>query len=718
VPLTKHPGKPQDGSKTPRVATARRRLWLFRIVAATAVPALAFLAAEVGLRLFGYGYPSTATIDRQVNDKAVVCDNGKFAWRYFPPKIAREFDPFLFPASKAEGTCRIFVLGASAAQGVPDPAYGFGRILEVLLREVYPTIPFEVIVAAMPAINSHVVYEIAKDCARYEPDLFVVYLGNNEVVGPYGPGTVFAPLSDSLRAIRFQNAVRASRLGQLVGSFLKPRGAAPEVWGGMKMFLDKQVRADDGRLETTYAHFLLNLGDIGKVAKQSGADVLLCTVGVNLKDSPPFASLHRPDLSAAERTSWEAAYQSGAEQEAGGAYAAATEYYLQAAGVDATYADLQFRLGRCLWAVGKFDEARQRFLDALRFDTLRLRADLRINSVVEYIADDRAGVHLVDAAAALAAASPHETPGEELFLEHVHLNFQGNYLVARAVFEQARTILPALSDASSARPLPSAADCARRLAYSTWDQFLLRQKLLEDFIKIPPFTHQLYHDARVARMERELTAMGSAGFEGAMGAALELYRHALEQAEADWWLHWKYGNLLTKLKRHDEATAEYLRVQNLVPFAPNGYESLGRLHGRQGNLDAAIREHTRAVELRPNPYRSHFFIGQAYQTRGDTTKATEQYSRALELQPDCIDAYNNLAEIHGQQGAVDEAIATCRKALAYAPDNAVLHVNLGLYLNQKGHRSQAIEELRTATQLEPDSAEIRGILETLLQQRN
>jgi hypothetical protein len=30
-------------------------------------------------------------------------------------------------------------------------------------REAYPAIAFEVIVAAMPAINSHVVYDIAQD---------------------------------------------------------------------------------------------------------------------------------------------------------------------------------------------------------------------------------------------------------------------------------------------------------------------------------------------------------------------------------------------------------------------------------------------------------------------------------------------------------------------------------------------------------------------------
>jgi len=40
--------------------------------------------------------------------------------------------------------------------------------------------------------------EIAKDCAHHQADLFILYLGNNEVVGPYGAGTVFTPLSSNL----------------------------------------------------------------------------------------------------------------------------------------------------------------------------------------------------------------------------------------------------------------------------------------------------------------------------------------------------------------------------------------------------------------------------------------------------------------------------------------------------------------------------------------
>jgi hypothetical protein len=182
----------KDAVKSQALVISSRRLWVFRAIAVLIIPALLILLLEFGLRLVGYGYRPEAIIKYKVDGKEVCCDNPRFGWRFFPKSIAREFTPFTFTEDKPDNTYRIFVLGASAAQGVPYPSFSFGRILKVMLQEMYPGVNFEVIVVAMAAINSHVVLEAAKDCALYEPDMFVVYLGNNEVVGPYGAGTVFS----------------------------------------------------------------------------------------------------------------------------------------------------------------------------------------------------------------------------------------------------------------------------------------------------------------------------------------------------------------------------------------------------------------------------------------------------------------------------------------------------------------------------------------------
>ena len=194
----------------------RRRLWLFRIIVLTVFPILLLVVVELSLRIAGYGFFPHAIMKCQVEGRDAYCDNVKFGWRFFPRNIARESEPFIFPADKPDDTYRIFILGASAAQGTPEPAFGFGRILQKMLKDKYPAVDFEIINTAMTAINSHVVLQIAKDCARHEPDLFIVYLGNNEVTGPYGAGTVYTLPLANLSVIRTGIALKATRMGQLL----------------------------------------------------------------------------------------------------------------------------------------------------------------------------------------------------------------------------------------------------------------------------------------------------------------------------------------------------------------------------------------------------------------------------------------------------------------------------------------------------------------------
>ena len=155
-----------------------RRLWLFRALALLGAPTLVLVALESVVQLSGYGYTTQATIQHELNGRKVYCENHQFGWQFFPRQISRHLAPFLFQANKPSDVYRIFVLGASAAAGEPDSAYSFSRVLEVMLRNAYPEIEFEVINMSMTAINSHVVYQIAKDCRYHQPDLFIVYTGH------------------------------------------------------------------------------------------------------------------------------------------------------------------------------------------------------------------------------------------------------------------------------------------------------------------------------------------------------------------------------------------------------------------------------------------------------------------------------------------------------------------------------------------------------------
>ena len=177
-------------SPPPSALTPRRR-WLFHLLALI-IPSLLLLGAtEAALRVSHYGYDTHIFLPRLIHGQRVLIENDQFALRFFPPNLARTPEPLVMPAQKPVGTFRIFILGGSAALGDPEPAFGAGRYLQVLLRERYPSEKFEVINVAMTAINSHSVLPIARECARHQGDLWLVYMGNNEMVGPFGAVTVF-----------------------------------------------------------------------------------------------------------------------------------------------------------------------------------------------------------------------------------------------------------------------------------------------------------------------------------------------------------------------------------------------------------------------------------------------------------------------------------------------------------------------------------------------
>jgi hypothetical protein len=424
-----------------------QRLWLFWLITVVGFPALLLGSVEAALRLLEVGHSPEFTIESASEGASVRRNNVDFARQFFPAEIAREPLVFSFFREKPEGTYRIFVLGASAAQGDPEPTFGFSRILERMLDLGYPTVDFEVINTAVTAVNSHVIRLIAREVSRFRGDLFIFYLGNNEVVGPYGAGTVFAPISPSLRFIRLSIFTRSSRIGQNLARILalhRPEAGRTKKWTGMEMFLDQQVRRDAPGMANVYGHFRSNLEDSLDAVRRAGGKSVVSTVASNLADSPPFASQHRQPFSESDATRWDELFQQGSRALEAGMHEEAIAKFLAADALDDSYADLQFLLGRCHSATGDHREARRRYRLARDLDTLRFRADSRINEIIRDVAANRTaeGIHLVDSERDFEANSPHGIPGNDLFYEHVHLNFEGNYVLAKSIYHQVREILP------------------------------------------------------------------------------------------------------------------------------------------------------------------------------------------------------------------------------------------------------------------------------------
>ena len=557
-------GRMKSPPNEPQQVEPGWKIWLPRILFAVVAPVLLLALGEGALRLFNVGYPTQLMQPEQFHGKPTSCYNLFFAAPYFPPGMIKTPQYYCVDPIKQPGTYRIVILGESAAMGDPDFAYGFGRYLEVMLRERFPSIKFELINTGMVAINSHVSLAIAKGLAEYKPDLYIVYAGSNEVVGPYGPGTVLTTSSMSLPVIRASIFVRSLRLGQL----LTETGKAKTQWQGMEMFLDKKVRADSPRLQPAYRNFESNLRDIVATAKGAAAHVVLCTIAVNLKDSAPFGSLHRDNLTSETLQSWSVLVQQGASREAAQDYPEAIKFYTSALRLDDQYAELHFRLARCYRANGNLTSAKEHYIRARDLDVLRFRADSRINDAIRTAAQSSGQeTSLLDTESLFADNSRDGIIGSEILYDHVHFTPLGNYLMAQALFTQIVKTLPAqaIRSARGVGPLTQA-DCEHLLAFTALDRARVAREMV-DRLQRPPFTSQLNHMEQIQSMMLRATAP-TERFED----AVREYQWAIDHTPEDLTLHYKFGFSLFDYDRNAAAQQLLLArpTDNFPVFLPDG----------------------------------------------------------------------------------------------------------------------------------------------------
>lgn len=705
-------GRSADSVRGESSVPSRRKVWAFRLALAVGVPVAVLGATEVALRLAGFGYPTKFLLPAERHGQAVLVQNNQFGWRFFGAAMAREPEAICLPRKKDAHTVRIVVLGESAALGDPQPRFGLARLLQAMLELRYPGTRFEVVNAGIVAINSNVILPIARDCADLDADLWVIYMGNNEVVGPFGAGTVFGQQALPLPLIRANLALKTTRLGQLLDSLRGLVHQSPvnqSEWGGMEMFLNQQVPADDPRMRAVYAHFARNLSDIVAAGRASGAGVVVSTVAVNLRDCAPFASAHRKDLAAADLKQWEALYQNGTAAQAAGRPAEAANWFHQAAAIDNEFAELRFRLGDCALALGQADAAREQFAAARDLDTLRFRCDRRLNEIIRQTAarEGNPGVVLADTEQAFAAHSPEGLPGDDLFYEHVHLTFDGNYLLAGTVARQLEKLLPApvAGQTAASQPWPTEAACAKRLAWTDWD----RQEALSGIhsrLFDPPFNRQLNHAAELQRLGQSLVQLNGASQPPGIKAAQEACRSALATAPEDALLHEQLAILDDQAGELADAATNAAQALDLLPASSPDASELGVILAKQHQYEPAVTAFRRAFQLDSRDVWALEGLAQSLNDLGRRDEAIREFHHALAVNPRFGLAWLGLGQILEQTGHPAEAEDCYRQAVHNRIKRLPELTALTHFCERHGWREAAATNYDELIRLNPSAAPV------------
>ena len=699
------------------------RKWLFRLVTLLFIPLVLLVGIEAGLRLVGYGYDPGLFKKITIDKSEFFVNNEAFGLRFFPPQLARSLGPIRMPVKKAADTYRIFILGESAAMGDPEPAYGAGRYLEALLSARYPKTHFEIINTGITAIDSHVILPIARDCARHDGDLWIIYMGNNEMVGPFGAATIFGAKAPPLALIRLNLAIQEMRLGQLLsnlGRKFKSGTADAPSWGGMEMFVGNQLPAGDPRKEVVYQNFSRNLHDIVSVGLDSGAKILLNTVAVNLRNCAPFASLVNSNLPSADRTKFDHFLNMGVQAGEQGDFDTAAHQFESAARFDPTNAELQFRWGESLLQLTNFASAREHLQSACDDDALPFRTDSRINALIVATGRQMENDNLVlfDAAGVLASRTPSRLCGDETFYEHVHFNFDGSYQLGHAWAVQVAALLPAaITNSAVNNGWASQETCDLRLGLSDWNRAVIFQHMIDRFQQ-PPLSSQLDNAARVKKLEARITELQSRMNASAATNVAKNFQAALRLAPDDYFLCENYATFLQSIGDLPQATEQWRHIQGLLPQDFLANFEIGRMLELQGQWAEAETNLRRAVQLRPMLTEGWVGLGNVLASQEKYDAALACYATAHLQRPSDAQNLFRSGMVLAKLNRHAEAMEKYRAAIRINPSDWEPHFELGGELDSAGQFDEARNEFGVAAHLNPNSARAHLNYGVLLAKQN
>jgi tetratricopeptide (TPR) repeat protein len=672
------------------------RRWWGRIALVALGALFVPLLLEGLLGLAGYGYPTSFLLPYEKDGERVWVDNQFFGYRFFPQKATRTAQPILVPRDKEPGEYRVVVLGESAAMGDPLPDFGLPRVLEVLLADRMPGRRVRVINAAMTAINSHVVREIARELPRLQPDAVVVYLGNNEVIGPYGPGTVLRAFTASGAYIRGSVLLGRTRLGQVLARLRGSGGPGeePEGWGGMTMFLEQELPWQDPRLDKVYDRFGHNLEAILATARKGGARVVVSTVAVSRHDCPPFGSRTRRPLEGAERATFDRLWAQGLAAEAKEDLDAAIASYEEVLALDDGYAELHYRLARCLERRGREADAELHYIAACDRDTLRFRADTRLNELVRRAAR-RGQAEFLDSIKALRHATD-----AGLFVDHVHFAFPGNVQLARLF---ADTLAPA--EGTPPPPDQDLRRCAAALAYTPWDELEMAETI-RSRMEHPPFNRQRESAARLQGLRELEDRLREQARAMPPDEVRRLYARALEQRPDDWVLRARRGGRLYEEGDLAGAAADLAAASAAVPHRFDVRGDLARCLAALGRNEEAVRV------LRGRDRRYGHFLDHILRRISDDLIERAQFAGALPFldelvrrQPGDTSFRLRRAEARMRAGQLNDASTELEELLVASPNLARAQMLLGVVRLEMGVTNAALQLLREATTNDPSSSD-------------
>lgn len=605
----------------------------------------------------------------------------------------RLFNHQLFSKQKDKTSYRIFCLGGSTTFGRPytDEA-SFCGWLRSFLQAADPSRRWEVINAGGVSYASYRVARLMNELVQYQPDLFIVYTGQNEFLEQRSYGRLKA-MPQWLLATDM--ALSRTRTYAALKKGIDVLQADTQAQTAVELSdeVDEVLRYTAG--PTTYqrndvlkqqilTHYRINLGRMVNIAREADADIIFVKPVVNLKDMSPFKSANKADLGESAMRQWEQLSQGAKHQQEIGNKSEALALYQQALQIDDRFADSHYQIGKLQFAMGNYAAAEKAYWRAVDEDIAPLRMLSSMPGIISEVADWH-DVPMVDYEQILRAAYlenyDHAVFGNEFFLDHVHPNVEAYRLLALKLLDQ-------LIGEGILTP-----------AHTWGDQHIeeLTNNVLAGLSKRD-------HGAALVRLGKVLD------WAGKFDEAHNLFLKSMELVGPNGYAFKMLGKTAARRGQPDEAIKYYRLALGIVPDIPDVDRALAELLIKKGDAVAAIKHLRKDLALDDSNYDSHDRLALLLDSQGDMEAASFHFNEALRINPEYGPSMLNYMVLLAKQEKYAQAEALGHRLLSIASNNALAHNNLGIIMIKQGKIERAIDHFSEALRINPDLKGARGNL--------
>lgn len=413
-------------------------------LAAIAVGLLPLAAIELTLRMFGPSSPTVA-IDPYVDLHQLRplfeldAKSGNYS---IGTERMHLFRPASFSAAKATNAFRVFALGGSTTQGEPySTETAFPKWLEIRLQAMLPSRQVEVINCGGLSYASYRVAAICREVLQFEPDLIIVYTGQNEFLERRSYANESGRLAATVRL-----CVENVRTLQLLQTTIQgaaqrsPPADRTELATEVDALLDyegglTEYHRNDPWLAGVAKHLAWNVSQIIAACNTAGVPVAFVVPTTNILDCPPMKFEVDPSLDKDTQHAFSQLWEAARSLSASGQTDSSIAMLEKALELDPYHAGCLFLLGRLHYEIKQYEESIKYLTLARDADVCPLRATTEILNTLRSSLHGR-DVTVVDAEAFFQHKSPFGLVGDKLLVDHIHPSVAGHQMLGDLIGDQ------------------------------------------------------------------------------------------------------------------------------------------------------------------------------------------------------------------------------------------------------------------------------------------